>query len=139
MKSNSFASTQTAKASSSQIWALYQDVENWNIWDSELEWSNIDGEFKNGTNGELKSKGSPKVKFVLTDVEELKKFTTSADIPLGKLIIEHYITEENQNIEFSHVVYFTGPLAYIFDLILGGTFRKALPNVLVNIKNLLEK
>ena len=138
MKSNSFSSTQIAKATPSQLWSLYQDVENWNIWDTELEWSKLNGEFKDGTEGQLKSKGSPEVKFVLTDVEELKKFTTYANIPLGKLVIEHHIIEQDHNVEFTHVVYFTGPLSFVFDLILGRTFRKALPNVLVNIKNLLE-
>ena len=49
-------------ASPKAIWDIWQDVANWKSWDHGIEFSTIDGPFKEGTTGTLKPKGGPQVR-----------------------------------------------------------------------------
>ena len=53
-------------ATKEQIWKLWADVPNWNVWDKEVETSELFGQFQNGTKGILKPTGGPKAKFEIT-------------------------------------------------------------------------
>jgi len=46
-------------ATPTQIWQVWQDVENWNSWDHETESSRLDGPFQAGITGWLKPKKWP--------------------------------------------------------------------------------
>lgn len=41
------------KASREQVWKLWTDVNNWNTWDSEVAYSELNGNFEIGTFGIL--------------------------------------------------------------------------------------
>lgn len=43
------------------IWKIWEDVPNWNIWDSEVETAELFGQFQKGTKGILKPKGAQKL------------------------------------------------------------------------------
>ena len=138
MSSQPFSNIQTAKSTTTQLWELYKDVENWKNWDTEIEWSKLDGDFQEGSIGQLKAKGSPVLKFEITKIVQNKRFEYQTNVPFGKLVVDHTFEQKDNLVEFKHTVYFTGPLNGIFDFILGRGFRKVLPDVLNNIKNILE-
>ena len=73
--------TQKSKATKENVWKLYSDVNNWNIWDNEVENSELFGEFKKGTKGILKPVGGPKTKFEMTECEINKSFTDRSSLP----------------------------------------------------------
>ena len=58
-------------ATKEQIWKLWADVPNWNVWDKEVETSELFGQFQNGTKGILKPTGGPKAKFEITELTNL--------------------------------------------------------------------
>ena len=138
MSSKPFKSTQIAQTTTSKLWKLYQDVESWKNWDTEIEWSKLDGDFVEGGTGILKAKGSPQLKFVITKIVQDKQFEYQTDVPFGKLVVDHNFEQKDELVEFAHTVYFTGPLSGILDFALGRGFRKVLPSVLDNIKQILE-
>ena len=138
MPSKLFSSTQTAKATASDLEKLYQDVENWKNWDTEVEWSKLEGVFVEGSIGQLKAKGSPVLKFEITKIVQGKRFEYQTNVPFGKLVVDHNFEQKGNLVDFTHTVYFTGPLSGILDFALGRGFRKVLPDVLNNIKHILE-
>ena len=138
MPSKPFNFTQTAKATASDLWKLYQDVENWKNWDTEIEWSKLEGDFQEGSFGQLKAKGAPVLKLEITKIVQGKQFECQSNVPFGKLVVDHNFEQKGDFVEFTHSVYFTGPLSGILDFALGRGFRKVLPDVLTNIKVILE-
>lgn len=130
-----FSHTCTTQAPPDAIWNLWSDVSTWHTWDSEIKWSELQGEFIDGQKGTLKPTSGPKIRFYLSDVIHRKSFTSVSLLPLGtKLINEHKIHTENNQTQFTHKVTFTGPLAGVFGFLLGEGFSKVLPTVMNNLK-----
>ena len=139
IKHYSFSHSEIAISNKSKLWQIYTDVKNWKSWDIELEWSSLDVDFLENATGYLKSKGSPKIKFTLKNVINHSRFDIICPIPFGQLVIEHYIEDISENqIKFTHFVYFTGVLASVFDFLLGKKFRRSLPIVMKNLKTSVE-
>jgi hypothetical protein len=90
-------------ASREAIWKIWTDVENWKAWDKDIEYSCLSGDFKVGTIGTLKSAGSPKTKFTITECVYLKKFANESKLPLCKIKFIHLIEESGKDIEIIHI------------------------------------
>lgn len=72
-----------------RIWELWSRPETWREWDDEVEWARLDGPFAEGTPGELKPKGGPRVRFTLRSVEVGRGFSDRAHLPLTSLDFIH--------------------------------------------------
>jgi hypothetical protein len=93
-------------------------METWPEWNTDTEWVRLDGPFETGSTGVLKPKGGPKVKFVidkLTDAE----FVDVSKLVGAKLVFAHEIEETPAGTEVTVNVSLHGPLARIWNLILG--------------------
>ena len=64
----------TQTATKEQLWKLFADVNNWHIWDKEIEYAKMEGSFEKGNFFILKPKKGPKVKIELVETIENKKF-----------------------------------------------------------------
>ncbi|MBS0624860.1 MAG: SRPBCC family protein [Verrucomicrobia bacterium] len=121
--------TEKTKASPQAIWAIWKDVENWNTWDSGLEYSKIDGPFEAGTRGKLRPKGGPEFETLLTCVEPLKKFVDTAKLPLALFVMEHFIQESPDGMTLvTHRVEIQGFLAPFFAIVIGSGIKKNMPS-----------
>lgn len=109
------------------IWQIWQDVQNWNTWDYNIEYSHIDGSFIKGTTGKLKPKGGPLVCTKLTCVEPMKMFVNESKLFLARIIVSHYLTESKHKTQVTHQIEITGPLAFLFAYLIGRTMKKNLP------------
>ncbi len=101
-------------ATKQQIWKLWEDVSNWNKWDKEVETSEIFGEFKPGTQGALKPKSGPKIKFEILSVDHLREFSTRSFLPLAKMDFIHEMFEKNGHLYIRHKIRISGILTFIF-------------------------
>jgi hypothetical protein len=119
--------TLETKASSEDIWQIWQDVENWNTWDHGIEYSTINGLFEEGTTGTLKPKGGPLVRTKLTCVEPFNKFVDESKLFLGRIIVSHYLTKSADKTLVTHRIEMTGPLAFLYAYLIGRTMKKNLP------------
>lgn len=119
--------SKTTTASAEKIWSLWEDISNWNKWDDGIDFSELNGEFKAGTEGFLKPKGGPKLKFKLLEVVENKRFKDVTKLPFTKLIFTHDIKEENGKRIVTHKVEMAGPLSWLFNKILGQGFKNDVP------------
>lgn len=120
--------TLQTKASPKAIWHIWEDVANWNTWDDGIEFSTSNGPFAEGTTGTLKPKGGPLVHTKLTCVEPMKKFVDESKLPLARIIVSHFMTEEEGKTYVTHQIEMKGPLAFLFAIVIGRNMKKNLPD-----------
>ncbi len=126
-------------ASRKGIWKLWADVENWNKWDKEVEFSKLNGKFEQGTYGILKSRKSPKSKFILISVKEGEEFTTRSFLPLAKMDFIHQINEQNGELYITHSIQISGLFSFLFSKIIGEKIVNKLPEAMSSLSKIAEK
>ncbi|MCI4647141.1 hypothetical protein [Phaeodactylibacter sp.] len=125
-------------ATKTQIWKLWTDVPNWNIWDKQVVSSSLDGEFVNGQTGQLIPKGGPKSIFELVDVKHEERFTSRSKLPLGKMDFLHYMEEADGELIITHKVEISGALSFLFGRLIGKKLFAELPETMNNLSNLAQ-
>lgn len=122
-----------------RIWQQYARVDQWHVWDAEVEWASLNGPFREGATGELKPKGGPKTAFTITSYEPERSFTTRSSIPFGKMDIIHHILPEGDTWVVTHTVQLSGPLSGLFAQIMGKKIVRALPLALSKLVEIAEQ
>ena len=126
-------------ASKEQIWKLWADVSNWNVWDKDVESSQLFGEFKTGIKGVLKPAGGPKTKFEMTECTYLESFTDRSFLPFCKMDFIHSMIETGNGIEITHRVVMTGFLTFLFSKVIGSKIKFGLPAAIERLIKIAEK
>jgi hypothetical protein len=67
------------------IWALYEDVTTWPIWDAQAELITRDGPFAAGTTGTMRFVGQEPLDYRLTKVDPLREFVD--ETPVDELVV----------------------------------------------------
>jgi hypothetical protein len=102
------------------IWNIWQDINNWPLWNKDIESARLLDAFQTGGNFEIKPKGAPLVKLTLEEVVENKSFTDCLHLPGAKMYGNHQMEEkENGDIELSCSVTIKGINSAMWILILG--------------------
>ncbi len=125
-------------ATREQIWKLWTDVENWNKWDSEVEFSELNADFEIGTYGILKPKKGPKSKFKLISVNKLNEFTSRSSLPFTKMDFIHEMNEKNGELFITHGVRIKGLLTFLFSRVIGEKIIQELPKAMENLSKMAE-
>ena len=133
-----FSFTISVNNSMEKVWEVLTDVQSWHKWDTEILNATLEGDFVVGAKGTMKPKKGPQLKFYISDLVPNKSYTFNTIMPVGELVIERRLVKVNNEIQFTDDIKFTGFLKYVFGLILGGQFRKVLPEVMQKFKNLAE-
>lgn len=131
--------THRTRATKEQIWKIWADVPNWNVWDSEVETSELFGQFKTGTKGVLKPVIGPKTKFVMTECTDFKSFTDRSFLPLCKMDFIHIMTETKDGLEITHKVVMTGFMTFLFSRVIGSKIKIGLPIAVEKLIAIAEK
>ena len=126
-------------ATKEQIWKLWTDVPNWNVWDAEVETSELFGQFQTGTKGILKPAGGPKTKFEMAECTELKSFTDRSFLPLCKMDFIHTMNETEEGLEITHKVIMTGFMTFLFSKVIGSKIKVGLPIAVEKLIDIAEK
>ena len=138
----SYSLTLTTSASEQDIWKLWEDVENWKDYDRVVQYSYLenDANFELGATGYVKTRGAPKTKFELIQVDAGKSFIESLKLPLwNTLELKRRVVRLNsKEVAFTHEVVFKGPLKRLMYGLLAKRFKKDLKKVMVNMKELAE-
>jgi hypothetical protein len=121
-----------------KVWQTLIDVQNWHKWDTEIIDAKLDGEFAVGTKGIMKPKTGPKLKFYISEIIPNQSYTFNTIMPVGELVIKRSLKSESEQIYFTDDIAFTGFLKLVFGIMLGGQFRKVLPDVMNKFKQLAE-
>ncbi len=133
-----FSFTIPVNTTKANVWQTLTDVQNWHQWDTEIIETNLEGVFEKGAKGTMTPKKGPKLKFYISELIPNQSYTFNTIMPIGELVIRRTITQTNNEIYFTDDIAFTGFLKYIFGFMLGGQFRKVLPEVMNNFKRIAE-
>lgn len=131
-------SSTVCSAPPAAVWALWSDVERWNVWDRDVVWSKIDGPFALGTKGSLKPAGGPRADFELTEVVSGVRFTDRTRLPLAAIDFVHEMDRVAGGTRITHRIVISRPLSPLFGLLLGRGFRKTLPQAVASLGRLAE-
>jgi len=130
-----FESKIIIKASTKEVFELYEDVAKWSTWDPDVKTSSIEGKFETGAIGKLKPTSGPESKILFFSVVTDESFTVNSNLPLCKMSFEHELSSVGNNeIEVIHRVSFSGFLAPIFGRLIGSGIKKGLPHTLNGLK-----
>lgn len=120
------------------VWAKYTDVANWPTWDSGLVEASLDGQFDTGGTGRMKTPKGPAARFTLTAVEPDRSFTEETRFPGVRMILEHEIAATDTGCRVTHRARLTGPLAFLWQRILGPRIERALPGAVAGVARAAE-
>jgi len=129
----------TINASASEIFSVYENVENWSDWDPDVKASSIDGNFETGSKGSIHPTKGPKSSVVFSQIVPNESFTVDSNLPLCSLRFEHeLLVNDSNSTEAIHRVTFRGFLSPVFGRIIGSQIRKGMPHTLLGLKNKAE-
>jgi hypothetical protein len=117
----------TKEISSSELWAVYTDINNWHKWDDEIEYAKLEGEFAEGKFFELKPKGGPKVKIQIIKAIQNKQFKDLTKFPLAKMYGNHEFEETPEGLKVTVTMTVEGPLGFIWRKLVAEDIVKGLP------------
>jgi len=133
----------STSASKKTIWHLWEDVKNWKDYDTILQYSYLldDAPFAVGATGYVKASNAPKTKFELVAVNHGISFVESLKLPLfsSLLLKRRFEPSEEGTTIFTHEVEFKGSAKYLMCMIMAGTFKKELPRVMHNLRDVAEQ
>ena len=109
-------------------------------WDRDLEYAKLDGPFRTGSTGEVKLKGQPSRKFLITHCEPLEGYTDRFFLPFyGKMDWHHTIRETAGGREVAFRMEVSGPAALILAPIMRNILRDGLPPSVDKLVSLAEE
>ena len=100
-----------------KVWSLWADVKNWNKWNIAVEYSNLNGIFKNGTHGSIKTSDGSEALFLYFELKNCvknKSFIERVKLPLGVIDFGYELTDEGQKLRIKHNIKIYGPLAFYY-------------------------
>lgn len=110
-----------------QIWKVWTDVDQWNQWQTDVEFAKMQSEFKTGGEFLFKPKGGPKLTLKLTEVKDKKLFTDLTQFPLAKMYDAHEILVNGDEVELKCTTSIEGPLAFLWRKIVAEDVFKGVP------------
>lgn len=125
-------------ATSAAYFARWIDHSTWKEWSPDTEWVRLKGKVALGAEGILKPVNGPQVHFVISALRLDREYTDTSRFPGARLVFQHVATPVDRGAALDVNVSLTGPLAWLWKLILGGGFRESVPADLERLKELVE-
>jgi hypothetical protein len=113
MWTKSFTIT-TTEVTKEQIWKLFTDVNNWHIWNSEIEFARMLGRFEAGNHYRIKPKDGREVTVSLVEVVENKHCLETGSFPLAKMYYDHLIEETPDGLRITNTITMHGLLSFLW-------------------------
>lgn len=121
-----FEHTHSTTADRAEVWRLWTDVSSWRRWDQGLKDAALDGPFVEGAAGTIVPNAGPTTSFTITDLDPGVGYTFASKLPGSRLNVRREFVN-GQSTSFRHTVWFDGPLAWLWALLVGRSFRRQLP------------
>lgn len=82
-------------AKKEDVWVYYSQVDQWFVWEGDLEQITLNGDFTTGKKGQMKLEGMPELAFTLVEVRENQYFSDVTATPFGNVLFDHEILENS--------------------------------------------
>ena len=110
-----------------QVWKVWSDVDRWHLWQNDIEYARLNGEFKTGGTFRFKPKGGPRLTLELSEVRPRELFVDITRFPLARMVDSHELIERGGALEIKTTVRMEGPLAFVWRKLVGEDVVKSLP------------
>ncbi|KAF0205674.1 MAG: hypothetical protein FD173_844 [Gallionellaceae bacterium] len=119
-----------------QVWKVWTDLNQWHTWQSDIEYTKLEGEFKVGNTFLLKPKGGPKVNIEIIKVEPNRQFTDLTRFPGAKMYGSHEFVIHGDELEIKTTMSIEGPLSFVWRKIVAEDVANGM---MEQTENLIEK
>ncbi len=109
------------------IWCLWTDVNNWLKWHDDLDYCKLEGSFEVGNHFILKPEGVKPVKIVLTEIEEVKKFTDCTTFLGAKMYDTHIMEDTPEGLRLTSILVVTGLLKWLWIMLVAQNVANTVP------------
>jgi hypothetical protein len=123
-RSNSVVTKEVTKE---QMWKLFEDVNNWNVWDKGIEFAKLEGKFEKGNQITLRPKGGPTVKIELLETIKNKRFLDVTKFPFAKMFDDHVFEETADGLKITITLTVKGLLSFLWVKLVAQKNADALP------------
>lgn len=106
------------------VWNVLIDVNHWHLWQDDLDYCRLDGEFKVGNHFLLKPKGVKPVKIDLIDIKDGFEFTDLTHFWGAEMFDTHQLEEKDGGLLIRHKVTVKGPLKWLWIFLVAGNIAK---------------
>jgi hypothetical protein len=113
--------------SAAQVWRVWSDVDRWHVWQDDIEYARLNGEFKSGGTFAFKPKGGPNLTLELADVRPNALFVDITRFPLARMVDSHELIEHGDKLEIKTTIRMEGPLAFLWRKLVGQEVADSLP------------
>ncbi|MBV1707100.1 MAG: SRPBCC family protein [Hyphomicrobiales bacterium] len=109
------------------IWKVWTDVNNWHIWQPDIEYARINGDFKVGNSFTLKPKSGPAVSIEIISAEPGRKFIDLTRFPGARMYGAHEFTSQGDELEIRTTMSIEGPLSFLWRKIVAENIANNMP------------
>jgi hypothetical protein len=120
------------------VFALYEDVSAWPVWDHETVEVHLPDGLRGGSKGWLKPRKGPKARVRVAEVTPGRSFTMEGRLPLCRMHFSHDLESIGCDTKATHSVRFFGPLGFLFRRVIGKEIDASLPSTLRGLKEVSE-
>lgn len=96
------------------IWKVWTDVDHWHLWQDDIDYAKLEGEFKVGSKILFKPKGMSKVTLEIVEMKPHEIFTDLTRFPLAKMYGCHEFMQDKDAIEIKTTMTVEGPLTFLW-------------------------
>jgi hypothetical protein len=97
-----------------EIWRVWSDINQWHVWQHDIEYAKLNGKFEAGNTFTLKPKNASAVTIELVKVETNKCFIDLTCFPLAKMYGEHEFILHEDELEIKTTIRVTGVLSFVW-------------------------
>ena len=97
-----------------QVWVVWTDVNNWHVWQDDIEYARLAGEFSAGTVIAFRPKGGPEISIATTEVSPRQSFVDMTSFPLAKMRDSHVLNARPEGVEIVSMLSVEGPLSFVW-------------------------
>ena len=129
----------TSSAPPAAFFDRWADMATWPEWNLDTEWVRLDGPFVEGATGTLKPRGGPKVRFVVASLVPGREFVDVSHLVGARLTFAHHVTPAaDGGCTVEVAVSMSGPLARVWNLVLGKELRESVQSDLERLAHVAE-
>lgn len=96
------------------VWEVWTDVNQWHMWQDDIEYAKLEGGFEKGGIIRFKPKGGPKIKLHLIEVVPGSVFVDCTNFPLAKMFDRHELIAHGDELEIKSTIRVEGPLSFVW-------------------------
>ena len=120
-----------------EVWQVWKDVDQWILWNEDLEGSKLLDSFEKGGTFELQPRGGPKVKLTIEEAIENVSFTDCLHLPGAKMYGKHAVKEVEGGVEFTTTISITGMSSAMWISMLGEKVARKSKKQMIAIVNVI--